>query len=281
MKKTFFSALLAGLLLSTSYTCLVAQDRGGGASISPATNTTMGKVKPGTGCSITTPGIIDCTGTPTCSTTITNQGNSDAALPANQLYTAINTALTAPRTLTLPAASAAGSCPYSIYDKVGGVTSTNTETIARAGADTINGGVSWALTGAYQSAICQSDGISAWTCYAGNNLSPASGQFVTGINCTSGGCALVFGTITANIVPKANSGGTALADSTLTDDGLVAIFSKEFGISKITDPNTAPGAGVAKLTVEAGTNAGTCKVVIRAGTSATAVTIVDNVGGAC
>lgn len=51
--------------------------------------------------------------------------------------------------------------------------------------------------------------------------------------------------------------------------------------SKITDPNTAPGAGLMKLTMEAGTNAGTCKLVARAGTSATPVTVIDNVGAGC
>ena len=51
--------------------------------------------------------------------------------------------------------------------------------------------------------------------------------------------------------------------------------------AKITDPNTAPGAGRMQFTVEAGTNAGTCKIVARAGTSATPVTIVDNVGAGC
>lgn len=51
--------------------------------------------------------------------------------------------------------------------------------------------------------------------------------------------------------------------------------------SKITDPNTAPGAGAFKLTMEAGTTSGTCKLVARAGTSATPVTVIDNVGGGC
>lgn len=51
--------------------------------------------------------------------------------------------------------------------------------------------------------------------------------------------------------------------------------------AKISDPNTAPGAGKLQLTVEAGTTAGTCKIVARAGTSATPVTIVDNVGSGC
>ena len=55
----------------------------------------------------------------------------------------------------------------------------------------------------------------------------------------------------------------------------------EFLQAKITDPNTAPGAGEMKLTVEAGTTAGTCKIVARAGTSATPVTVVDNVGTGC
>ncbi len=55
----------------------------------------------------------------------------------------------------------------------------------------------------------------------------------------------------------------------------------ELGIAKITDPNTAPGAAMFKMTVVAGTNSGTCKIVARAGTSATPVTVIDNVGTGC
>lgn len=52
-------------------------------------------------------------------------------------------------------------------------------------------------------------------------------------------------------------------------------------MSKITDPNTAPGAGKAQFTLEPGTTSGTCKLVVRAGTSATPVTIADNIGAGC
>ena len=55
----------------------------------------------------------------------------------------------------------------------------------------------------------------------------------------------------------------------------------EIIVSKITDPNTAPGTGAVKLTAEAGTNPGTCKIVVRAGTSSTATTLLDNIGASC
>jgi FMN-dependent NADH-azoreductase len=49
-------------------------------------------------------------------------------------------------------------------------------------------------------------------------------------------------------------------------------------LQKVTPSGTAPGAGLVKLEVVAGTNAGTAKLIIYAGTSATPLTIIDNVG---
>lgn len=55
----------------------------------------------------------------------------------------------------------------------------------------------------------------------------------------------------------------------------------ELGFTKIAASGTAPGAGIGKLAVVAGTNANTCKLIMYAGTSTTPVTIVDNVGTGC
>lgn len=53
------------------------------------------------------------------------------------------------------------------------------------------------------------------------------------------------------------------------------------GLNKRTASGVAPGAGMLKMEVTAGTNAGSCKIIAYAGTSTTPVTIVDNVGSGC
>lgn len=72
-------------------------------------------------------------------------------------------ALTAPRTWTLPAA---GDTPpgkrIRVVDMAGGVSNTNTLTIARAGSDTINGGTTRVLNAAYASVELISDGVDKW-----------------------------------------------------------------------------------------------------------------------
>jgi hypothetical protein len=65
------------------------------------------------------------------------------------------------------------------------------------------------------------------------------------------------------------------------DGHFVLTGAGEMEFAKISDPNSAPGAALVKLTAEAGTTGGTCKIVARAGTSATPVTIIDNVGSGC
>jgi hypothetical protein len=76
--------------------------------------------------------------------------------------------------------------------------------------------------------------------------------------------------------------------TTLFNGGPVSIgagsftgISGELGFKRVIDPNTAPGAGVLKFTVVAGTTGGSCKIVARAGTSATPVTLLDNIGSGC
>jgi hypothetical protein len=55
----------------------------------------------------------------------------------------------------------------------------------------------------------------------------------------------------------------------------------ELAFAKMSASGTAPGAGIGKLAVVAGTNANTCKLIMYAGTSTTPVTIIDNVGAGC
>jgi hypothetical protein len=83
----------------------------------------------------------------------------------NIAYTSAS--LTAARACTMPAASAySAGTVVSVQDQAGGVTSTNTLSLARAGTDTINGSTSnlLAINTAYHSVACASNGSNAWTC---------------------------------------------------------------------------------------------------------------------
>lgn len=95
--------------------------------------------------------------------------------------------LTAPRTLTLPAANAVlAGTKIHVADIVGAINGANTWTIAAAGSDTINGLASLLLGAPYASGILESDGVSKWA-FLGSGiqssqvrgLSVASLAFVT------------------------------------------------------------------------------------------------------
>ena len=74
------------------------------------------------------------------------------------------TALTAARTVALPPAAAFPAATLlTIIDESGACSASNTITINRAGADTIAGGASFVLNGAYMSILLESDGVSKWT----------------------------------------------------------------------------------------------------------------------
>ncbi|SEC59285.1 hypothetical protein SAMN05519104_1677 [Rhizobiales bacterium GAS188] len=79
-------------------------------------------------------------------------------------YIATTVVFTAARTITLPAAnSVPAGREIIIYDEKGGVTATNTLTIAPAGTDTLNGVAgSFALDRAYQGVSLRSNGTNGW-----------------------------------------------------------------------------------------------------------------------
>lgn len=79
-----------------------------------------------------------------------------------EVYTTV--VLTAPRTLTLPAASAFSPGTELIFvDEIGGVTSTNTVTITRAGSDLINGISTLVVSTTSSTVRLITDGVSKWT----------------------------------------------------------------------------------------------------------------------
>jgi hypothetical protein len=108
----------------------------------------------------------------TTTTTFRALGDTNTVIqPADQIL-ALTTALTAPRVITLPAASAKNpGAEILIVDLTGSVSATNTLTIQRAGSDTVNGTTSIVLTVPFAGAKPFTDGVSKW----GYNLpKPAS-----------------------------------------------------------------------------------------------------------
>jgi len=91
--------------------------------------------------------------------------NADATIVATDRYVAQTGTMSAPRTFTLPLANSVNAGqPLYIIDESGTVTSTNTLSIARAGADTINNSASSiVIRSAYGRAVLYSDGTSKWT----------------------------------------------------------------------------------------------------------------------
>lgn len=94
----------------------------------------------------------------------TAYGNANETIAATARVVALTAALTAPRTWTLPLANAAGAPPYIlIVDEAGGISGTNTLTLARAGSDTINGLTSLVLNTARSFVILARNGATGWT----------------------------------------------------------------------------------------------------------------------
>lgn len=99
---------------------------------------------------------------------LTSNGDSNyTILPADKaVVTSAN--FTAPRTWTLPLANSVNpGYEIPVADLFGGVSSTNTLTIARAGANTINGATSVTIGAQYGMRRLISDGVSKWTFDAG------------------------------------------------------------------------------------------------------------------
>lgn len=94
----------------------------------------------------------------------TTFSNADAVATAADVYLAQVGTLSAARTVTLPAANAVpAGYQIVVADESGSPTDTNTITVQRAGADTINGLTSVVIKLAYGALRFVSDGTSKWT----------------------------------------------------------------------------------------------------------------------
>ena len=119
----------------------------------------------------------------------TTKGDTAYAILSTDRYVATSAALTAPRIWTLPAANSVNAGQSLIIaDQAGGITGTNTLTIARAGSDTINGGSSpIVMNVAYSAMKLVSDGTSKWTATAAQfPIAAVSHFFLTGRSALGG-----------------------------------------------------------------------------------------------
>jgi hypothetical protein len=157
----------------------------------------------------------------------TTNGDSNFSIPASASWVATSATLTAPRTWTLPAASALlTGCTVVISDAAGGVTAANTLTIARAGSDTISGATGVLLQAAYTSLTLRSNGSNAWT-IVGDELTVAtscpSGQFAVASNasgnlltCAAPSFGNLSGSVACSQTPGYTGGVTKAAGSCAT-----------------------------------------------------------------
>lgn len=97
-------------------------------------------------------------------TTRTPRGDGNYVILNTDRYVGLTAALTAPRTWTLPAASAVpGGRLLLVQDEVGGVSGANTLTLVPAGTDKINGATSYLLATARGGVELRSDGVGNWS----------------------------------------------------------------------------------------------------------------------
>jgi hypothetical protein len=124
----------------------------------------------------------------------TTFSNANVVVVSTDRYVAQVGTMTAPRTVTLPLANSVNAGQQLvIIDESGTVTTTNTLTLNRAGADTINNATSSTIRTAYGRAVLYSDGSSKWTDAVtgvsrggtGTTTLPTDGQLLIGNSTTS------------------------------------------------------------------------------------------------
>lgn len=107
---------------------------------------------------------LDNLPTTTTGDTYTGHGDSNYSILSTDRYLELTAALSAPRTWSLPVATTypAGT-RIVVQDAAGGITTTNTLTIAANAADTINGAANFVLNAAYTGVELRCDGTDTWS----------------------------------------------------------------------------------------------------------------------
>lgn len=120
---------------------------------------------------------LDNLPTTTTGDTYTGRGDAIYTFLSTDRYVELTTALTAARIWSLPVASTypAGT-RIVVQDAIGGITSTNTLTIAANAADTINGAATFVLNAAYAGVELRSNGVNKWSARVINDSSVATAK---------------------------------------------------------------------------------------------------------
>jgi hypothetical protein len=186
-------------------------------------------------------------------------GNTDATLIALSTLITIhrtNTNFTAPRTWTLPAANAFSEGTFHlIVDGAGGVSATNTLSVARAGSDLINGGsASVVLDRVYDFVLLETNGNSQWTIVGGHGSlnfsdllgSVAAGQMPALIGDTTssaGSTATTTGALNGHTISPASWTPSDQSGAGLTFTGVSVNYTRHdnmiFAYGRVTYPATA------------------------------------------
>jgi len=120
---------------------------------------------------------LDNLPTTTTGDTYTGRGDAIYTFLSTDRYVELTASLTAARIWSLPVASTypAGT-RIVVQDAAGGITTTNTLTIAANAADTINGAATFVLNAAYSGVELRSNGVNKWSARALNDSQVATAK---------------------------------------------------------------------------------------------------------
>ncbi len=170
---------------------------------------------------------------------LTSHGDSNYPIASTDRTVATSTALTAPRTWTLPSASSVnpGQHLY-VQDFKGFVSNTNTLTIPRNGSDTINGGTgSQVINSANGGFLFISDGVSNWSAQATSGVASVNGQ--TGNVSIVAGAGMSVATSGSNITVAHICGQGLVCGASLTLYGQFWLGDYGAVCNNSTDDSTA------------------------------------------
>jgi hypothetical protein len=198
------------------------------------------------------------------------QGDADHTIASTTRIIVTNTSFTAPRTWTLPAASSVPAGEEIIVaDAFGTVSATNTLTIARAGADTINATTSVVIRSAFGWRRFVSNGANTWSydqgvLRASNNLSDLTDTAAartnlglaigTNVQAYNANLAAIAGLSPANddfLQRKAGAWTNRTVAQVKTDLGLTGTNSGDQTIT-LTGDVTGSGTGSFAATISSG-----------------------------